>query len=230
MTEQPAEISIIPVSGIPEVAEGDDIGALIHERARDIRSGDVVVVAQKVVSKSEGRIVHGVDRRDAARSESSRVLRRAGEMIISETSHGFVCANAGVDTSNVQSGHVALLPIDPDLSARRLRSRLEHLTGARLGVVISDTFGRAWRLGQTNVAIGVAGFEPFADYRGTSDGYGNELTATRICTADEIAGAAELVMRKTAGVCAAIVRGSGAKPGRGSAREIVRPTGEDLFR
>jgi coenzyme F420-0:L-glutamate ligase/coenzyme F420-1:gamma-L-glutamate ligase len=141
-----------------------------------------------------------------------------------------VCANAGVDASNVAEDGVVLLPLDPDGSARRLRARIERLTGRTLAVIVSDTFGRAWRAGQTNVAIGVAGINPFVDYRGTTDSQGRELTATLICSADELAGAAELVMRKTTGICAAVVRGARVTFGRGSARAIVRPPAEDMFR
>ena len=147
-----------------------------------------------------------------------------------ETHHGFVCANAGIDVSNVEGDRITLLPIDPDASARRIRSRIKHLCDRDVGVVISDTFGRAWRLGQTDVAIGVAGIEPFLDYRGTTDVQGRELTATRIAVADELAGAAELVMGKVDRVCAAIVRGARVNFGRGTASEIVRPVSEDLFR
>ncbi|MDQ4059463.1 MAG: coenzyme F420-0:L-glutamate ligase [Actinomycetota bacterium] len=225
-------IEVVPVEGMGEIRAGDDLAALVAEAAG--RAGlvdrDVLVVAQKAVSKAEGRVVPGTDRRAAARSESARVLRRQGEMIISETRHGFVCANAGVDASNVEGDNVVLLPVDPDLSARRLRARLAHLAGADIGVIVSDTFGRAWRLGQTNVAIGVAGIEPFVDYRGTTDSQGRDLSATRICAADELAGAAELVMGKTSGICAAIVRGAAVRFGRGAATEIVRPSDEDLFR
>ena len=224
------EIRVVPVTGVPEVREGDDVAAHIANAPEELASGDVVVVAQKVVSKAEGRVVAAGDRRAAALAESRRILRRSGDMIISETAHGFVCANTGVDASNVDAGKVVLLPVDPDLSARRIRARLEHLTGCSVAVVISDTFGRAWRLGQTNVAIGLAGFDPFVDYRGTADPYGNELSATRICVADEIAGAAELVMGKVNGICAAIVRGFPTHPTRGTATQIVRPPPEDLFR
>ncbi|MGH2791646.1 MAG: coenzyme F420-0:L-glutamate ligase [Actinomycetota bacterium] len=225
-------IEIVPVEGMGEIRKGDDLAALVAEAAgRDtLVDRDILVVAQKAVSKAEGRVVPGTDRRAAARDESVRVLRRQGEMIISETRHGFVCANAGVDASNVEGDNVVLLPVDPDLSARRLRARLGHLTGADLGVIVSDTFGRAWRLGQTNVAIGVAGIEPFIDYRGSTDSQGRDLSATRICAADELAGAAELVMGKTSGICAVIVRGAAVRFGRGEATEIVRPPSEDLFR
>jgi len=226
------EIRIIGVRGIPEIGEGDDIATLIVEGSGEgaIHSDDIIVVAHKAVSKAEGRVVPGSDRRGAALAESARILRRQGEMVISETRHGFVCANAGVDASNVEGDNVVLLPLDPDLSARRLRARLHHISGVNVGIIISDTFGRAWRIGQTNVAIGVAGLLPFVDYRGTTDAQGRDLSATLICIADEIAGAAEMVMGKTTGVCAAIVRGAPARAGRGAATEIVRPPRGDLFR
>ena len=226
-------IEIIPLRGIPEVTPGADLAELLAEGAGSagaFRESDVVVVTQKVVSKAEGRLVPTTEKRAAIEAESARVLRRQGEMLISETRHGFVCANAGVDESNVPDGGVALLPIDSDASARRLRSRLQHLTGVDVAVIISDTFGRAWRLGQTDVAIGVAGIEPFNDYVGTPDTQGRIMTATRICVADEIAGAAELVMGKTDGICAAIVRGAPVTQGRAAATEIVRPPDQDLFR
>jgi len=225
-------ISITPLEGLPEVRPGDDLGVLITDAAGPdaIADGDVLVVAQKVVSKAEGRLVPGIDRRAAALAESVRVLRSQGAMIISETRHGFVCANAGVDASNVVGDNLVLLPLDPDLSARRLRARIENLLGVDVGVIVSDTFGRAWRVGQTNIAIGVAGIEPFIDYRGTTDSEGRDLSATRICIADELAGAAEMVMGKTAGNCVAVVRGAPVIRGRGAATEIARPPQEDLFR
>ncbi|MFN2490083.1 MAG: coenzyme F420-0:L-glutamate ligase [Actinomycetota bacterium] len=227
-----SELRVIPVEGLPEVRAGDDLAALVSAAlgATALEPGDVVVVAQKVVSKAEGRLAPAGDRGATVLRESARVLRKMGDMLISQTPHGFVCANAGVDASNVEGDNVVLLPLDPDLSARRIRSRLERLCAVELGVVVSDTFGRAWRLGQTNVAIGVAGIEPFADLRGGTDQQGRLLTATRICTADEIAGAAELVMGKARGICAAIVRGASVTFGRGTAAEIVRPAREDLFR
>jgi coenzyme F420-0:L-glutamate ligase/coenzyme F420-1:gamma-L-glutamate ligase len=151
-------------------------------------------------------------------------------MVISETRHGFVCANAGVDSSNVEGDSVVLLPVDPDLSARRIKASVAHLTGADVAVIITDTFGRAWRVGQTDVAIGVAGLAPFADYRGTTDTQGRALYATRICVADELAGAGELVMGKAEGICAAIVRGFEWEPTRAAATDIVRPPSDDLFR
>jgi coenzyme F420-0:L-glutamate ligase/coenzyme F420-1:gamma-L-glutamate ligase len=226
------EVRILPVTGIPEVRPGDDIAALVAAAVGrgGLRDHDVVVVAHKVVSKAEGRVVPGAQRLAAVLAESRRVLRRSGDIVISETRHGFVCANAGVDMSNVEGDNAVLLPEDPDLSARRIRARLLRLTAADVAVIVSDTFGRAWRLGQTNVAIGVAGMDPFVDHRGRTDTHGRELTATRICVADEIAGAAELVMGKVARVCAVIVRGVEATFGEGAAADIVRPAHEDLFR
>jgi coenzyme F420-0:L-glutamate ligase / coenzyme F420-1:gamma-L-glutamate ligase len=225
------DIHVLPVRGIPEIETGDDLGRIICDALADlVVAQDVVVVAQKIVSKAEGRRVPAADRRDAAIAESAQILRRAGDMIISETRHGFVCANAGVDASNVPRDEVLLLPVDPDLSARRIRGAIERRLGTPVGVVVADTFGRAWRLGQTNVAIGIAGFDPFVDYRGRLDASGRELTATRICVADEIAAAAEMVMGKASDIPVAIVRGAPVSWGRGSARAIVRPHGEDLFR
>jgi coenzyme F420-0:L-glutamate ligase/coenzyme F420-1:gamma-L-glutamate ligase len=224
-------LTIWGVPRVPEVQPGDDIARLVVDACTEaLADRDVLVVTQKVVSKAEGRIVDESQRDEALRRESVRTLRRVGEMSIVETRHGFVCANAGIDASNTDQGTIALLPLDPDLSARRIRSRVAHLTGVDIGVVISDTFGRAWRVGQTDVAIGVAGFDPFIDYRGTLDASGRVLTATQICVADEIAGAAELVMRKAERVCAAVVRGAQVEWGRASARTIVRPPEQDLFR
>lgn len=226
------EIRVIPIHGVGEIVTGDDVALLIVDAASDgtLQDRDVLVVTQKVISKAEGRVIPALDKATAVEAESVRVLRRLGEMTISETRHGFVCANAGVDASNIHGDHIALLPLDPDASARRIRARVNHLTGADIGVVISDTFGRAWRLGQTDVAIGVAGIEPFIDHRGKFDTHGHAMTATRIAVADEIAGAAEMVMGKTERICAAIVRGAEVVFGRGAATEIVRPPGQDLFR
>jgi coenzyme F420-0:L-glutamate ligase / coenzyme F420-1:gamma-L-glutamate ligase len=230
-------ISLIPVAGLPEVCPGDVLADLIVDATDDIRDGDVVVVTQKVVSKAEGRLI-AVDPDDplshkaAVEAESVRVLRRRGDLIMTETRHGFVCANAGVDLSNVARGQAALLPLDPDRSARRIRDGLRARLAVEVGVVVSDTFGRAWRRGVTDVAIGVAGVAGIVDLRGTEDALGRTLMVTEVCVADEIAGAAELVMGKSAGVPVAIVRGVDAAWLRdGSvATEIVRPHPEDLFR
>lgn len=227
-----SEIRIIAVEGIGEIRAGDDLAQQIVGAVgpRGLQAGDILVVAQKAVSKAEGRLVSGVERDRAVHEESQRVLRRSHDMLISETRHGFVCANAGVDASNVPGAGLALLPLDPDLSARRIRARIKELAAVDVAVVVSDTFGRAWRLGQTNVAIGLAGIKPFIDYRGTRDAYGLVLTGTLICIADEVAAAAEMVMGKANGIPAAIVRSAPAEFGRGAAREIVRPVAEDLFR
>ncbi len=237
MPEPLKPISILPVEGLPEIAPGDIIADLVAGRAA-LENLDVVVVTQKVVSKAEGRLVP-VDPddpdstyRQAVMDESARVLRRRGSLVISETRHGFICANAGVDRSNVDSGHVVLLPIDPDRSARRIRDRLQALAKVTVAVVISDTFGRTWRRGLTDIAIGCAGIRPIIDLRGTVDSHGRELAATEICIADEIAAAAELVMGKSSGTAAAIVRG--VDPtffAEGYVvQEVIRPPEEDLFR
>jgi coenzyme F420-0:L-glutamate ligase/coenzyme F420-1:gamma-L-glutamate ligase len=202
-----------------------------------IADGDVVVVTQKIVSKAEGRLVE-LDPDDAeARArvitaESVRVLRRRGDLVISETRHGFVCANAGVDLSNVAAGTAALLPVDPDRSARRIQAALQHRHGVTVGVVISDTFGRPWRNGVTDVAIGLAGVAGVVDLRGTADANGRRLEVTEVCVADELAGAAELVMGKDRAVPAAVVRGVDPRWLRpaSAAAEIVRAPAEDLFR
>lgn len=230
-------LEIRPVAGIGEVRPGDDLAALLAEAIDDLRDGDVVVVTQKVVSKAEAQLVP-IDPNDPAskakivEGESVRVLRRRGEMVISETRHGFICANAGVDLSNVEQGWAALLPEDPDRSARRIRDALRARLGVSVAIIISDTFGRTWRRGLTDVAIGCAGLRPIVDLRGTPDSFGRDLVVTEVCVADELAAAAELVMGKATGTCAAVVRGvDPAWFGRGDiAHDVVRPAGEDLFR
>jgi coenzyme F420-0:L-glutamate ligase / coenzyme F420-1:gamma-L-glutamate ligase len=239
-------ISIRPVEGLPEIGEGDDLAELIAERA-ELEDGDVLVVAQKAVSKAEGRVVRLADvepserarelagQEDARRHEvilreSARIVRSRPPLVISETRHGFVCASAGVDSSNAPDREtVVLLPLDPDASAARLRERLRELTGAEVGVIVSDSFGRAWRQGTTDVAIGAAGVRPLLDLKGTRDRVGYELHATVIAVADELAGAAALVLGKTEGVPAAVIRGVDAR-GEGSASELVMPAERDLFR
>jgi coenzyme F420-0:L-glutamate ligase/coenzyme F420-1:gamma-L-glutamate ligase len=232
-------ITLIPVTGIPEVAPGGDLAEIIvdaiHSSGNEIEADDVLVVTQKIVSKAEGRIVevHPHDkeaRRMVAEGESVRIVRRRDEIMICETRHGFICANAGVDASNLEPGQVTLLPVDSDKSARRLRRRIRQITGKAPAVIISDTFGRAWRIGHTNVAIGVAGMLPVIDYRDTPDHFGTPLRVTMIAIADELAGAAELVMGKADGVPVAIARGVRHKKGRGNATSLVRPPDEDLFR
>ena len=239
-------IEIRPVEGVPEIREGDDLAALIAERA-ELRDGDVLVVAQKAVSKAEGRVVRlaEVEPSDEARGlagdqdprrlevilrEATRIVRTRPPLVIAETRHGFVCASAGVDSSNApEAESVVLLPEDPDASAARLRERVRELTGAEVGVIVSDSFGRPWRQGTTDVAIGLAGIRPLLDLKGRRDSAGYELHATVIAVADELAAAAELVLGKTAGIPAAVVRGADVA-GEGSARDLVMPAERDLFR
>ena len=242
-------VQLLGVEGLPEVRPGDDLGDLIAARA-SFTEGDVLVVAQKVVSKAEGRIVElasveaGEEARRIAPSlvaspdprivqvildESVRVLR-SDRVLITETRHGFVCANAGVDHSNVGGkDRLTLLPLDPDASAARLRARLHELTGVGVGVIVSDTFGRPWRLGIVNVALGVAGLPAVIDLRGGRDDSGEPLRATILAIADDVASSAGLVMGKTARLPAVIVRGLSLE-GSGTGRELIRPAEEDLFR
>ena len=230
------ELRVIPIPGLPEIAAGDNLADLIATHC-ELLDGDILVVTQKVVSKAEDRLVP-LDPEDPAskirlvESESVRIVRRRGDLIISETTHGFICANAGIDLSNVAEGFAALLPIDPDRSARWIRDALRARAGVDVGVIVSDTFGRPWRNGLTDVAIGVAGVAAVVDLRGSSDAQGRELQATQVCVADELAAAAELVMGKSAGVAAAIVRGVPAEWLRESSvkSEIVRSKADDLFR
>ena len=227
-------IRILPVRGLPEVTLGDDLAEMIAGVA-ELADGDVVVVTQKVVSKAEDRLVDidpEVGHRPLVERESVRILRRRGDLVIAETEHGFVCANAGVDLSNVEAGQAALLPVDSDRSARRIRDALRHRFSVDVAVVVSDTFGRPWRRGVTDVAIGCAGLRPVVDLRGTTDALGRELQVTEVAVVDEIAAAAELVMGKAAGVPVAVVRGiDPAWFGDGSVvDDVVRSPDEDLFR
>lgn len=235
MTDATPSLTVIGVTGIGEIGRGDSIGEIVAA-AFEVREGDVVVVTQKIVSKSEGRVVAVDDgpaaKRRLAESEAVRVLRRRGDLVVTETRHGFVCASSGVDLSNVDDGYAVLLPIDPDRSARRIRDQIRAACAVAVGVLVSDTFGRPWRRGLTDVAIGVAGVAAVLDLRGERDAGGRELAVTEICVADEIAGAAELVMGKSAGIPVAVVRGVPSAWLRESSvhDEIVRPYGEDLFR
>jgi coenzyme F420-0:L-glutamate ligase / coenzyme F420-1:gamma-L-glutamate ligase len=245
------ELRAIPVTGLPELREGDRIGELIAARAEP-GDGDVIVVSQKIVSKAEGRVVRLDSVHPSARArelagelgkdpsllqlvldESVEVLRAERGVLICETRHGLVCANAGVDTSNVEEGMAALLPRDPDASARRIRAELREAAGAEPAVIVSDSFGRAWRIGQSEVAIGCAGIAPLEDWRGRADAAGNELSATVIAVADEAAAAADLVRDKASGVPAVLVRGLErhvtTEDGPGAA-PLLRPRHDDLFR
>jgi coenzyme F420-0:L-glutamate ligase/coenzyme F420-1:gamma-L-glutamate ligase len=248
-----SQVQIIGVAGMPEVRPGDDLAALILEglrgQALDIEDGDVLVVTQKIVSKAEGRLVElrtvepsphaqelavptGKDPRlvEVILRESRRIVRQERGVIICETKHGFVCANAGVDTSNVGGGVVSLLPEDPDRSAEQIRAAIQERAGISTAVIISDTFGRPWREGHTNVAIGLAGMSAMKDYVGQTDPHGYVLRVSTMAVADELAAAAELVMEKLSRVPVAIVRGFDYRRAEGSARELIRPEERDLFR
>lgn len=246
-------IELIGVPGIPEIVEGDDIAALSATALRvggiKVGDGDVFVVAQKIISKAEGRVVilDSIEPSPRAREwaaafekdprvvevvlrESKRIVRMERGVLISETAHGFICANAGVDTSNVAEGTVTLLPKDPDASARRMRAGLEEALRVRIAVIVSDTFGRPWREGLVNVALGVSGIAPLIDYRGQTDSQDRPLKVTVIAIADELASAAELVMKKSAGVPVAIVRGFEYQAREASSLELIRSSELDLFR
>lgn len=250
----PADLRIIPITGIGDVRPFDDLAELIlsalRSRAQAFEHGDVLVVTQKIVSKAEGRLVdpetvepsafaHAIAAQGAKDAhhyevvlrESRRIVRMDRGVLITETHHGLICANAGVDESNVAGGRaVTLLPVDPDASAAALRSALFERAGVEVAVIISDTFGRPWREGQVNFAIGVAGMASLVSYIGQPDAYGYELRASTIAVADELAAAAELVMGKVDGVPAAIVRGYPYTPAAGSARDLIRPAERDMFR
>jgi coenzyme F420-0:L-glutamate ligase/coenzyme F420-1:gamma-L-glutamate ligase len=244
-------LEVLPVEGIPEVRPGDDLAGLVARAVgENLRRGDVLVVTHKIVSKAEGRLVdlravepsalakgfaarYGRDPRqiEVVLGESRRLVRMERGLIIAETHQGFVCANAGVDASNVPGDDmVCLLPVDPDASAARLRDALADRTGSDLAVIVSDSFGRAWREGITDVAIGVAGMEPLADYRGETDPHGFPLAASILAVADELAAAAELVMGKTARIPVAIIRGYPYEPAAGTGRALIMPAERDLFR
>ena len=240
------ELRILPVEGLPEIAEGDDLATLIAARI-GLEEGDVVVVSQKAVSKAEGRVVRLADVEASERArglaadhdprqlevilrEAVRVVRERPPLVIAETQHGFVCASAGVDASNAPGPEtLVLLPVDPDASAARIRDGLRDRAGVEVGVIVSDSFGRPWRNGIVDVAIGVAGVRPLEDWRGRKDGAGHELRSTVVAVADEIAAAAELVRAKDAGIPAAVVRGLDVA-GVGSGQDLVMPPEKDLFR
>jgi len=229
---------IEPLDGIGEISPGDDLAGILVDALSptELRDDDVLVVTHKVVSKAEGAVVE-IDPTDpqahsrVVAGEAVRIVRRRGDLVIAETRHGFICANAGVDRSNARPGTVVLLPEDPDRSARRIRDRIRAALGVAPAVVITDTFGRPWRRGLVDVAIGVAGMAPIDDLRGSFDSFGRALDVTQINVADEAAAAADLVMGKATGICAALIRGLDYPSGPGSIRDdVVRPPVEDLFR
>lgn len=229
------------VEGIGEIVPGQQLGDIIADACKDepngpLRDNDVLIVTQKIVSKAEGRLVP-IDPEDPlshkalVEEEAARVVRRRGDLIITETKHGFVCANSGIDLSNVERGYAALLPLDSDRSARRIRDIVKAKLGVNVGVIVSDTFGRPWRKGLTDVAIGVAGIAGVLDLRGTEDALGRVMQVTEVAIADELASAGELVMGKSNGVPVAVIRGADPSWFRDSSMaEIVRPPSEDLFR
>ena len=247
-------LTIIPVRGIPDIKKGDDLGRLLVTRLKEqgdtFQPGDITVVAQKIVSKAEGRVVSlsriapsdfaktiasniGKDPRqvEVILRETEKMVRMKGGHLITETKQGFICANAGVDQSNVgDRDSVTLLPQDSDASADRIRKTIHEITGRIVHVIVTDTFGRAWRMGQVNFAIGVSGMKPIHDYRGTKDMYRRTLKVTEMAVADELACAAELVMNKADRVPAAIIRGYKAPKGHGRAKDLLRPEEIDLFR
>lgn len=230
-------VQVFPVSGIPEVEYGDDIVGLIHDGISqsgiELKAGDILVVTHKIVSKAEGRIIDASDEaayRAAVEAEAVAIIRRRGDLVITQTRHGFICANAGVDRSNVTGERAVLLPIEPDRSAHGIRMRLMQLTSIDIPVIISDTFGRAWRRGQTDIAIGVSGISALDDHKGRPDANGRIMEATEIAIVDEIAAAADLAMGKSAQIPAAVVRGVDWPAGDGRATDLVRPPHEDMFR
>ena len=232
-------LSIHPVPGLPEIHPGDDLAALLAEALAGAglgpQAGDILVVTHKAVSKAEGAVAPLEGDEEAAyrrlvEEQAVEVLRRRGDLVIARTRHGFICANAGVDRSNAAPGTAVLLPADPDRSAHSLRLALRHLTGIDVPVVVTDTFGRAWRKGLVDVAIGVSGLEAILDLRGRRDTQGRELKVTEVAVIDEIAAAADLVMGKAAGIPAALVRGLAVPRGEGRATDLVRPADEDMFR
>lgn len=246
-------IQVVGIEGLPEIRAGDDVAGhilrVVERTGLTFQHGDVLVIAQKIISKAEGQLVCLNDiepsefacaiaatmNKDArlvevVLRESKRIVRMDRNVMIVETHHGFVCANAGVDQSNVAGGWVSLLPRDPDGSAARIRERLAQAVGVDLAVIISDTFGRPWRQGLVEVAIGVAGLQPLMDYRGMQDPYGYTLQASVVAVADELAAAAGLVFGKTNGIPAAVVHGYRFTPGGGSAKTLIRPADKDLFR
>ncbi|MGA7280249.1 MAG: coenzyme F420-0:L-glutamate ligase [Acidimicrobiia bacterium] len=230
-------LSIHPVEGIGRVQPGDDLTDMLAEALTPLspRPGDIVVVTHKIVSKAEGQVVNVEGDEESFKkalveSEAVSIVRRRGDLIIAQTRHGFICANAGIDRSNAEPGTMILLPEDPDRSAHRIRTRLDDIFGFDLPVIISDTFGRPWRRGLTDIAIGISGLEAILDHRGTLDWSGRELEVTEIAVVDEIAAAADLVMGKADGIPAALVRGYAGPRGSGRGRDLVRPVDEDLFR
>ena len=228
-------IEIIPVYGLPEFKKNDDLIEILtttlKKNSETLLNGDVVIVTQKIISKIEDRAIDlkVTDINEVLKEESTQILRKRGETVIARTRHGFICANAGIDKSNIDKGYALLLPVDPNKTANTIRRKIKAEFDLEIAVIISDTFGRAWRKGQTNVAIGSSGIEPLTSYIGTTDSYGNDLMATEIAIVDELAGASELVMNKVDEVPVAIIRGYKYKFSDKSTNEIIRSDDEDFF-
>jgi coenzyme F420-0:L-glutamate ligase/coenzyme F420-1:gamma-L-glutamate ligase len=228
-------IEIIPVYGLPEFKKNDDLIEILtttlKNNSETLLNGDVVIVTQKIISKIEDRAIDlkVTDINEVLKEESTQILRKRGETVIARTRHGFICANAGIDKSNIDKGYALLLPVDPNKTANTIRRKIKAEFDLDIAVIISDTFGRAWRKGQTNVAIGSSGIEPLTSYIGTTDSYGNDLMATEIAIIDELAGASELVMNKVDEVPVAIIRGYKYKFSDKSTDEIIRSDDEDFF-
>ena len=229
------EIRIIPVEGIPEIKVDDNLAEItfdvLNKSEIGIEKNDIFIVTQKIVSKSEGmeRDLSNYDFEQLLQSESKKIIRKRGDLVIAKTHHGFICANAGIDKSNVKKNSALLLPEDPNKSADKFRKRFESLANLPIAVIISDTFGRAWRKGQVNFAIGSSGISPIDSYIGKLDSFNNELNATEIAVIDELASAAELVMKKTIDVPIAIIRGVDYKSSKLNASELIRNDNEDFF-
>ena len=228
-------ITIIPIKNLPEFKpEHDLVNEIIKSFDHNnvvIENDDVIVITQKIISKSENRLIDIEDKdiEELIKKESLEILRKRGDTVIARTRHGFICANAGIDKSNIEKGSVLLLPEDPDKTCRDIRKKIEHLINKKISIIISDTFGRAWRKGQTNVAIGSSGIEPLESYIGKKDAFDNELFATEIAIIDELAGAAELVMKKSDNIPVAIIRGVNYKSSDLGVRELIRKEDEDFF-
>ena len=229
------EIRIIPVEGIPEIKVDDNLAEItfdvLNKSEIGIEKNDIFIVTQKIVSKSEGmeRDLSNYDFKELLQSESKKIIRKRGDLVIAKTHHGFICANAGIDKSNVKKNSALLLPEDPNKSADKFRKRFESLANLPIAVIISDTFGRAWRKGQVNFAIGSSGISPIDSYIGKLDSFDNELNATEIAVIDELASAAELVMKKTIDIPIAIIRGVDYKSSKLNANELIREDNEDFF-
>ena len=228
-------VSILPVMNLPEFDTGHEIVeeliGKLKENKISLEDSDVIVITQKIISKVEGRKIdiNKEDLEEVIKNESLQIIRKRGETIIAQTKHGFICANAGIDKSNIEEGFALLLPEDPDKTSRDIRKKIEHQTGKKISVIICDTFGRAWRKGQTNVAIGSSGIEPLESYIGEKDTFDNELFATEIAIVDELAGAAELVMKKSDNIPVVIIKGVKYNISDLGVDELIRDPQEDFF-